>query len=700
MKSRYCVLSVAAFLTAADAKPPPEPSRPASIEQSGGTHEGDNVIGDQTKVIIHGNTTIVLPGAASAPAGEQRQKAAKPAPERSRDVQVAGFITNGCIIGPAAMRSQMFADLTFDFGMPIADFARIPADEPPVYRKFTGTRPIVTPRILESVSPERLDNELGCVEFVKDDCIEYDLYSIEDGRSLTRRWATEWEDQERKGLLKDPDRLAQIVGCFSEDDNTLANNGAQLWTIRLESLAGLLEQPQTAAEIGAARRHSLLADVLQRWAHLLIVRATQEPIEDVHLKAGDLFAKAADLLPATEWLSKAAADQYAKHRAYDRAADQQERLIGVIRAEAADQSTWHIRQRREAFAMLQLIAWRGAAGQLNLAQRASSDLRQRLDSADRMELADRLRFQVMAHIMTGEIFAERQQWDTASEYYEAAADYAAQSGDPPLAGVEGLYSWGRGEKQPWLLHAGVLASFGENRVRMTTLDRRIRATVPYFLKDTALPTWDVWRYLMARWWSTLGLKDRYQYESARLEADLALEQLLQRPVAIDSDDVAALDGLNAGESLANGVFPAAAFLQSNSETEGAATALLYRSTIEYLARARQYASDKLIDEALNSYATATDFAAELTKRIPQSGPFLEIAVLRAEVCFLQEHQLVPLRALQLTKRADSLRVAASCNERIRGAYRANAQQLRSNEKSLEKETILGSVPLMCPFAEI
>jgi len=46
---------------------------------------------------------------------------------------------------------------------------------------------------------------------------------------------------------------------------------------------------------------------------------------------------------------------------------------------------------------------------------------------------------------------------------------------------------------------------------------------------------------------------------------------------------------------------------------------------------------------------ATDIAAELTQRVPQSGSFLEIAVLRAEACFLQEYQLNPVRSLQLTK---------------------------------------------------
>jgi hypothetical protein len=716
----FSAAALAVFVASVEAKPPPNRSTPATIEQSGGSHEGDNVAGDQTKVIIHGNPTIVVPspGQLPIPTPPKEKTVKSPPPDKEGHVrQVAKFIKDGCIIQPAAMTSQMFADISFWFGMSVTEFARIPHDEPPIYHKFTGTRPIVTPKIFQAVSPAEFDRELGCVDLVKDDCVEYDVYSIEDHRSLTREWATEWEDQERKGLLKDPDRLAQIVRCFSEHDDTLAGNGVQLWTIRLENLAKLLEQPQATSEIGAARRHSLLADTLQRWAHLLILRATSQPVKDVHRQAGDLFAKAADLIPSQEWLRKAAAEQFVAHGAYDRAADQQEQIIAMIRAKRPTKDTPSetpgrdvvaILQGerpndprrdvhgREVLAMLQLVDWRGAAGQLDLAQRASSDLRQFLDSADHMNAADRRRFQVHVHLMTGEIFAERRQWDTASEYFEAAADYAMR-GNSPSAEAAGLYQGPRIEPHPWLLHAGALASFGENRARMANLDGRIRSTVPYFVQNSKVPTWGVWRYLMARWWSTLSLKDKNLYEKSRLEADLALERLLMGPVAIDSQNVPALDGLNWGANFAGGVFPASAFLKSKGEIASATTALLYRSTIEYLVRADEDASDQSIADAQKSYAMATDLATELARRIPDSGVFLEIAVLRAEARFLQEHQLNPVRSLQLTELADVLRAEFTCGGDIQTAYHDNPKQLLPNGESKEKKTIVGPVPLLCPF---
>lgn len=712
MKLLCYVLAAAlgACVASVDAKPPAKRPTPATIEQSGGTHDGDNVAGDQTKWIIHGDATIVVPDHKAIPTSPAQKATQPPAAKK--------LVEENCLIGPAHMRSQMFADVSFWFGMSLADFKRLRDDEPPVYHKFTGTRAIVTPRILEFVSPAELDRELGCAELVKDDCVEYSVYSLEDERSLEREWATEWEDQERKGLLKDPQRLAQIVGCFSEQDDTQAHNGAQLWTIRLESLANLLEQPQAAAEIGVAQRHTLLADVLQRWAHLLILRATWEPIEDVHGRAGNLFAKAADLIPSQEWLRKAAADQYVLHGAYDKAADQQERIIAMIRAKHADKdprSDTPIRdvmaaihgerpdrdtqpslRRREAFAMLQLVDWRGAAGQLDLAQRASSDLRRFLDSADDMNAEDRRRFRVKVHIMTGEIFADRRQWDTASQYYEAAADYATQ-GDSRWTETAALNPAIPAEPHRWLLHAGALASFGENRARMASLERRIRSTVPYFAANGQAPSWGIWRYLMARWWSTLGLKDRNSYEASRFEADLALERLLQGSVAIEEKNIPALDGLDAGKDLAGGVFPRSAFLTSKSEIATAPTALLYRSLIEYLVRANEDASEQRIAEAQSSYAMATDIAAGLAPRIRPSGPFLQIAVLRAEARFLQEHQRDPMRSIQLTKRADALRLASTCDEQIQAAFRDNPKQLRANEKSKEKTTIAGSVPLLCPF---
>jgi hypothetical protein len=309
-------------------------------------------------------------------------------------------------------------------------------------------------------------------------------------------------------------------------------------------------------------------------------------------------------------------------------------------------------------------------------------------------------------------YSPSSQWDPASSYYDAAAAYVLDeqpsSADASTRALDPIL-----KPQLWLVHAGALACFGGNRDRIFDLDRRIRSTDPYFRHESQEPSWEIWRYLMARWWSSLSEKDKSLSNLARLEADDALEKLLRQPVAIDptrgnpwnstndavhAPSVQALNGLEFGRQLSGGVFPASSFIKSLSEVGGAATPLLYRSILEYVARAERNDSPGRIADTRAFYAMAADMAAELTQRLPNSGAFLEMAVLRAEVGFLQGHQLNPVQVQQLTKRADSLRVAAACNDATRNAYRDAPKTLVQSKEYFQQQTFLGPVPLLCPFS--
>jgi hypothetical protein len=246
------------------------------------------------------------------------------------------------------------------------------------------------------------------------------------------------------------------------------------------------------------------------------------------------------------------------------------------------------------------------------------------------------------------------------------------------------------------------------------LDQKIRSTVPYFRDDSQQPTWEMWGYLLARWWSTLRLRDRTAADLSRVEADRALEKLLQQPVTIDPGQteswegpsgrptdpnrIPPLDGMPVARGFSGSVFPAATYVQSRTEIQPAAAALLYRSIIEHLDRASRAESEGRNADAQSSYLMVAELATELTNPLPHSGAFLEIAILRDEARFLQSHHLNPVRALQLTQRADALLVTTTCDEPVRNAYRDSAKQLVANERSFQKQTELGAVPLVCPFA--
>jgi tetratricopeptide (TPR) repeat protein len=504
-------------------------SRSTKIQQSGGSHRGDNVVGDQSKYIFNGDVTIVVPvtPGESAPAPSSKNKTVPP-PQRPRlprssspKLPAAAAALGKCVL-PRPKRSVVVID-----GQEVVAHSSTESAALFEQNLITSPFPISHGELALEVEGGRFEHELACLELPEFSCSEYSLVSRDGKRRAQRRWTQEWEDQERQGLLKDPARLERIVRCFPDDTDIEGQETQPVWLPRMKKLEDLLSQEQVVVDLGLARQRALEIEVLKRWAHLLLVSGMSQEDGTATLQAAEIFGRAADLAPKEEWLRAAAISNYQSADALTEAADEQAKSLRSLTAVSSlARMSWPL-ERKVLDATVRLVELRIEAGQYDSAAQILRKLRTDLAADSWIKQSDRTVYQVLAHVLTATVLRAQGQYVLASEFYEAAADLAAKPDATRTAQERDI------EVAISLLQAGSMACTGGDYSRMTALDARIRRVSSVAAGNAKDLGWIEWRYLMARWYALGRLRKRNEIDGARSQADAALEKLLRRPVEMD-----------------------------------------------------------------------------------------------------------------------------------------------------------------------